>query len=184
MAGTTVRWGIIGCGDIVHKRVAAAIQMEPHSELLAACRRDRAKLANFCEQFGVPAEYHDAQGLIDSPDIDAVYIATPVSLHASQTIAAAQHGKHVLVEKPMAVSVQQCDDMINACRRAGVNLGVAYYRAFYPVVERIRSLVESGEIGEVLSISATTSSAFRLRPGEQGYWRVIPELGGGGCRCP
>jgi predicted dehydrogenase len=175
-----VRWGLIGCGDIVRKRVAAAIQTEPHSKLQAACRRDRAKLADFCQEFDVPAGHDDALALLDSPDIDAVYIATPVSSHCPYTIAAAERGKHVLVEKPMALSVSECDKMVDACRHAGVHLGVAYYRPFYPVVERMRWLAASGEIGEMLSITAITSSDFRMKPNDPGYWRVIPELGGGG----
>jgi len=175
-----VRWGTIGCGDIVQKRVARAIQMEEHSELYAACRRDSVKLADFCQQFGVPTAHTDARDLVQDPAINAVYVATPVHVHCSQTIAAAQEGKHVLVEKPMAMSIAECDEMIEACRQAGVHLGVAYYRPFYPVIQKMRSRMESGEIGEVLSIGAVTSAAFQMGPGGEGYWRAIPELGGGG----
>jgi predicted dehydrogenase len=175
-----VRWGIIGCGDVARKRVAGAMQDEPRSELVSVCRRDQAKLDEFVAEFSVPHGTTAADELIASPDVDAVYIATPVSLHRPQTIAAAQAGKHVLVEKPMAMSTAECDEMIAACREHNVKLGVAFYRPFYPVIHRMRELVEAGEIGQVLSVSAVTATPFAMNPDEDGYWRVIPELGGGG----
>ncbi len=176
----TIRWGIIGCGDVVWKRVARAIQNDPNSELVSLCRRNPEKLATFCQEFGVENSSTSADDLIAAPDIDALYIATPVDLHRPQTIAAAKAGKHVLVEKPMALSTAECDEMINACRDAGVRLGVAYYRPFYPVVQRMAELVENGSIGSMMSVSAITSTPFAISPGEDGYWRVIPDEGGGG----
>ena len=175
-----IRWGIIGCGDVARKRVAGAIQNDPNSELVAVCRRDEAKLRAFAAEFGVSIATTSAEDVIASAEIDAVYIATPVNLHYPQTIAAATAGKHVLVEKPMAMSTAECDAMIAACAIANVRLGVAYYRPFYPVVHRIQKLIESGEIGKVLSVSATTCTPFAIDPGDDGYWRVLPGEGGGG----
>ena len=175
-----IRWGIIGCGDVVKKRVAWAIQNDANSELGAVCRRDETKLQSFAEEFGVSVATTSADEVINSPEIDAVYIATPVNLHRPQTVAAAAAGKHVLVEKPMAMSTAECNEMIAACDTADVRLGVAYYRPFYPVVHRMQKLVQSGEIGKVLSVSATTCTPFAIDTGEDGYWRVIPEAGGGG----
>jgi predicted dehydrogenase len=175
-----VRWGIIGCGDIVRKRVAAAIRDEPRSRLLAACRRDEGQLRNFCQAFSVERAYTRAADLLADPDIDAVYIATPVHLHLPQTLAAARAGKHVLVEKPMARSVAECDQMIAACRARGVRLEVAYYRRFYPMVRRIKELAAAEEIGQPLAVHAVTSTQFALKPGDEGYWRVIRDEGGGG----
>jgi len=176
----TIRWGIIGCGDVARKRVAGAIQADARSELAAACRRDQEQLTQFVTDFHVAHGTTSASEIIASPDIDAVYIATPVSLHRDQTIEAAAAGKHVLVEKPMAMTTAECDDMIAACKEHNVRLGVAYYRPFYPVVQRMQELVEAGDIGNVLSVSAVTATPFAINPGEDGYWRVLPELGGGG----
>lgn len=176
----TVRWGIIGCGDVARKRVAGAIQNDPNSRLAAVCRRDEVKLRDFAKDFEVPMATTSADELITSTEIDAVYVATPVHLHYPQTRAAAQAGKHVLVEKPMAMSVAECDEMIAACQNANVQLGVAYYRPFYPVIHRMRDLIDAGEIGKVLSVSATTCTPFAINPGDDGYWRVLPESGGGG----
>ncbi len=175
-----IRWGIIGCGDVVRKRVARAIIDEPNSELLAVCRRNTPALKEFCERFEVPRSYGSDVELIGDDDLDAIYIATPVSDHHAQTIAAAHAGKHVVVEKPMAMSVQQCDEMIEACQANDVRLSVAYYRRFYPVVERIDLALRRREIGAPLSVTAVTSTPFGFAPHEDGYWRVELERGGGG----
>jgi predicted dehydrogenase len=175
-----IRWGIIGCGDVARKRVAGAIQNDPNSELVAVCRRDEAKLRAFADEFQVSVATTSADDVIASAAVDAVYIATPVNLHGPQTIAAAAAGKHVLVEKPMAMSTVDCEAMIAACAKADVRLGVAYYRPFYPIVHRMQELIQSGEIGKVLSVSATTCTPFAIDSGDDGYWRVIPEAGGGG----
>lgn len=173
----TIRWGLIGTGDIAHKRVAAAIQSDPRSELVAVCRRSETELNQFADQHRVPHRFTDAEQLITSPEVDAVYIATPVDCHCPQTISAANAGKHVLVEKPMAINPEQCQRMITACERAGVTLGVAYYRRFYPVVERIKHLIESGTLGRVLSIACVTGNPNRFPVDD---WRVVLARGGGG----
>lgn len=136
------------------------------------------ELAKFAADFAVPQTYRSADELIASSEIDAVYIATPVSSHLPQTLAAAEAGKHVLVEKPMAMSVEECRLMIDACATANVKLGVAYYRRFYPVVSRMLELIDSGEIGAPLCVSAVTSTSVTL--GTQGAWRVDEALSGGG----
>ncbi len=175
-----IRWGLIGCGDVARKRVAQAILDEPRSRLIAACRRDKTKLHDFCNSFGVERAYTTADELIADADIDAVYIATPVREHLPQTLAAARAGRHVLVEKPMALAVSECDQMIASCHEARVKLGVAYYRRFYPVVFRIQELLQAGEIGTPMAVSAVTASRLAMQPGEDGYWRVNLDEGGGG----
>jgi predicted dehydrogenase len=104
---SSIRWGLIGCGDVVRKRVARAIKDEPRSQLIAACRRDADELSRFCESFDVERAYASADDLLADRDVNAVYIATPVCFHLPQTLAAARAGKHVLVEKPMAMSVAE-----------------------------------------------------------------------------
>lgn len=176
----TIRWGILGCGDVARRRVAGAIHDDPGSELVAACRRNAEQLKSFCDDFEVPRGYTDEADLIADSDIDAVYVATPVDRHLPQTLAAAATGKHVLCEKPMAMSTAECDRMIAACEDAGVKLGVAYYRRFYPVIDRVRELIGDGRIGTVMSITAVTATPFTFSPGDDGYWRVVLEEGAGG----
>lgn len=172
-----IRWGLLGCGDIANKRVADAILRDENSELVAACRRDENQLRSFADAFSIPYVTTSADELIGRTDLDAIYIATPVDLHCPQTIAAAESGKHVLVEKPMAISSDECQQMIDACDRAGVTLGVAYYRRFYPMVLRMAQLLEQGAIGRPLSILATTGNPNRFPPDD---WRVDVSRGGGG----
>lgn len=176
----TLRWGLLGCGDIARKRLARALIDSPRSCLLAACRRDEAKLRDFCQAFAIERGYRQERELLADSDVDAVYVATPVAQHLPQTLAAAAAGKHVLVEKPMARTVAECDAMIASCRERGVRLGVAYYRRFYPIVHRMKEIVASGEIGRPLAVRAATAIPFGLGPGDEGYWRVVPAEGGGG----
>ncbi|HIA20239.1 MAG TPA: Gfo/Idh/MocA family oxidoreductase [Planctomycetaceae bacterium] len=176
----TIRWGILGCGDVARRRVAAAIQQQSDSVLQAVCRRNEQKLQQFCDDFHVPDSYSDSQQLLTATNIDAVYIATPVYLHEPQTLLAAKARKHVLVEKPMAMSVAECESMIEVCQQNQVKLGVAYYRRFYPVVARMAEILSAGELGQPLSVTAVTATPFNFQPGEDGYWRVLREEGGGG----
>jgi predicted dehydrogenase len=175
-----IRWGIVGCGDVVRRRVAGAIHAEENSRLVAACRRNPNQLRAFCDEFEVDRGYERAEDLINDPEVDAVYIATPVYLHLPQTIAAARAGKHVLVEKPMAMTVAECDQMIDVCRKNDVRLGVAYYRRFYPVVDRIKELLSARAIGKPLAVSVITATEFAMGSDDDGFWRVIPGKGGGG----
>lgn len=176
----TTSWGLIGCGDVVRKRVAQAILDEPRSELVGACRRDSVRLNEFCDTFQIERRYASDEELVADDQIDAVYIATPVKEHLPQAIMAARAGKHVLMEKPMAMSRAECDAMIDECQQNNVRLGVAYYRRFYPLVARIEQLIADGAIGVPMAISAVTATPLAMSPGEEGYWRVIAAEGGGG----
>lgn len=180
MKRTTLNWGLIGTGDIARKRVAPALRDSPASELVAVSRA-RAELAEeFARAFNASRAYGRWQDLLTDPTIDAVYIATPVNVHAEQTIAAAEAGKHVLCEKPMAMNVGECDGMIDACRAHGVALGVAYYRHFYPAVTRVKSILSSGEIGQPVVAQVNAFERFNPAPGEPRYWFVQKAQAGGG----
>src|SRR6266581_236982 len=111
-----LKWGLIGCGDIARKRVAPALRDSDDCDF-AGVSRGHAELAEaFAKEFGAKRWYATWSDLLKDEEIDAVYIATPVHLHAAQTVAAAEAGKHVLCEKPMAINVRECDQMIDACR--------------------------------------------------------------------
>lgn len=175
-----VRWGLIGTGDIARKRVAPALRDSPACELVAVSRA-RAELAqDFATAFGASRWYARWQDLLADRAIEAVYIATPVNVHAEQAIAAAEAGKHVLCEKPMAMNVAECDRMMDACRAHDVALGVAYYRHFYPAVTRVKSIVSSGEIGRPVVAQINAFERFNPAPGEPRYWFVRKAQAGGG----
>jgi predicted dehydrogenase len=173
-------WGLIGCGDIARKRVAPALRDMDQCDFVAVSR-ERGELAEaFAEEFGARRWYSNWQELLLDKEIAAVYIATPVGLHAAQTIAAAEAGKHVLCEKPMAMNVQECDRMIAAARANGVILGVAYYRHFYPVVQRAKEILESGEIGTSVVAQINAFEWFDPPADNSRYWLLRKDISGGG----
>ena len=174
------RWGLIGAGDIVGKRVAAALRDSADSELVAIARA-RAELAEAsAKSLGARRWYPRWQDLISDADIDGVYIATPVYLHAQQAVAAAAAGKHVLCEKPMAMNTAECDRMLAAARTRGVKLGVAYYRHFYPAVARIKAILASGEIGRAVVVHVNAFECFNPAPGDPRHWLLQADRAGGG----
>jgi predicted dehydrogenase len=178
-----LNWGLIGCGDISRKRVAPALRDLPSCELTAVNRASFHLAEEFAREFGARRWYHDWRELLADNEIQAVYIATPVSLHAEQTIAAAEAGKHVLCEKPMALNVGECDRMIAACAANGVKLGIAYYRHFYPVIQRVKEILAGGAAGEIgvpVLAQINAFERFNPTPEQPRYWFVKKEFAGGG----
>ena len=175
-----LRFGLIGCGDISRKRVAPALRDAVECELIAVNRAHAELAAEFAREFGARRWHADWRELLADGEIDAVYIATPVKQHAEQTIAAAEAGKHVLCEKPMAMNVAECDRMIAACAANGVKLSIAYYRHFYPVIARAKEILASGEIGAPVIAQINAFERFNPQPGEPRHWFVTKEDAGGG----
>jgi predicted dehydrogenase len=173
-------WGLIGCGDIAQRRVAPALRDLPSCELIAVNRAQSELAPAFAKEFGARRWYLDWKKLLIDEDIDAVYIATPVHLHAEQAVAAAEAGKHVLCEKPLAMNVRECDQMIDACRAHQVKLGVAYYRHFYPVVERIKAILKSGEIGTPVLAQINAFERFDPAADHPRSWLLKKDIAGGG----
>jgi predicted dehydrogenase len=175
-----VGWGLVGCGDIAVKRVAAALGQAEGSTLVAVARARAERAAEFARRHGAKRWHADWRALLRDAEVDAVYLATPVRLHAEQAVAAAEAGKHVLCEKPMALDVAGCERMIAAARANGVRLGVAYYRHHYPVVARLRELVASGAIGEPVLAQAQAFEPFDPGPDHPRAWLMRRSEAGGG----
>ena len=175
-----IKWGLIGAGDIARKRIAPALIELGNCELIAVTRGRRKLVEAFAKEFGVRNWYSDWRDLLAEGGIDAVYLATPVFLHAEQTIAAAEAGKHVLCEKPMALNAADCDRMIAACKANNVQLGVAYYRRFYPVLERVRRIVASGEIGKPVFAQMNAFEYFDPPADDPRHWLLEKGKSGGG----
>src|SRR5580693_4728236 len=138
-----LNWIVIGIGDISIRLVIPAIQAEPRSRLYGLVTRDPAKAAPYDTRAWVTLD----EALAD-PEVHAVYVATPVFLHAPQTIQSLRAGKHVLCEKPMAMNEPEASRMVRAAEESGRQFGVAYYRRFYPKVLRAKHLLDSGAIGK------------------------------------
>jgi 1,5-anhydro-D-fructose reductase (1,5-anhydro-D-mannitol-forming) len=177
-----IRWGSIGCGDVCEVKSGPGFQKASGSELVAVMRRDAARAEDFARRHGVPRWYADAEALVADPQVDAVYVATPPSTHLPYTLLAARAGKPVYVEKPMATTRAECDQMIAACAAARVPLFVAYYRRALPRFAHVKALLQEGRLGDLQAVAVTL-----VRPPDPDHldgkslpWRVQPEIAGGG----
>jgi len=179
-----VRWGIIGVGDVCEVKSGPAFQNATHSKLVAVMRRNGGKAADFARRHNVPKWYENADLLINDPDVDAVYIATPPGTHAEYTLKVAAAGKPVYVEKPMARTFAECQAMVEACQVANVPLFVAYYRRSLPNFQKVKALIDEGAIGDVRYVSIKLNKTLQpdiVGASEQAdNWRIFPEVAGGG----
>ena len=169
-----LKWIVIGIGDITTRRVIPAIQSEPRSRLYGLVTHDPTKAAPYNARVWIMLE----EALSD-PAVNAVYIATPVFLHAPQTIQSLRAGKHVLCEKPMAMNEAEASSMVQAASDTICTFGVAYYRRTYPKVLRAKQLIDAGAIGKPL-IAELTSHAWLDEKLSDRNWLIDPAKAGGG----
>ena len=168
-----LNWLVIGIGDITRKRVLPAIVAEPRSRLYALLTRDVRK----AEAYAGAVAYTELGDALGDTEIDAVYVASPVALHAEHTIASLGAGKHVLCEKPVAMDFAQAETMAAAAGASGRVCGIAYYRRLYPKLIRAKELVAEGAIGQPVLVEANYHGW--LESPERG-WLKDPALAGGG----
>jgi 1,5-anhydro-D-fructose reductase (1,5-anhydro-D-mannitol-forming) len=155
-------------------RMAPALTRAEGTRLAAVCSRDLARAEEVARQFGFARAYDSYQQLLSDDGVDAVYICTPNSLHAEQTIAAARAGKHVLVEKPMALSVAEAEAMVEACDAAGVRLGLGFHLRHHPAHHEVRGLIADGSLGDILLYDARWIVAS---PRRDGWWQDPSMIG-------
>ncbi|MEQ9296949.1 MAG: Gfo/Idh/MocA family oxidoreductase [Cyclobacteriaceae bacterium] len=176
-----VKWGIIGVGDVCEVKSAPAIQLIPDSSIQIVMRRDEAKVRDYAKRHNVPEWTIKTSEVINHPEVNAIYVATPPAYHAQYTIAAAKAGKPVYVEKPMARTSQECQQMIRACEEAGVPLLIAYYRRALPHVLKVKELLDSKTIGDIRFVKIELYQPIDPNIVASGTnWRVDPEIAGGG----
>ncbi len=175
-----LRWGVTGCGDIVHKAVAPAILEQQNSELAAFHSRSKSRAQEYARTHGAPRAYDNYEELLADEGIDAVYIATEVHRHAPLAIAAAQAGKHVLCEKPLALTVAEGQEVVRTCREQGVALAVAYYRRFHPKFIKMKELIEDGAIGQPIAARVMYTSLYDPPAEDPKRWRIVAAQSGGG----
>ena len=169
-----LNWVVIGVGDIAVRRVIPAIQADARSNLYGIVSRDPAKAARFNTR-----AWTELEDALSQSAVSVVYVATPVFLHAPQTIQALRAGKHVLCEKPMAMNEAEARSMVQAASETGKTLGVAYYRRSYPKVQRAKELLEAGAIGKPVFAELTSHDWFDGRDTNRA-WLVDPAKSGGG----
>jgi predicted dehydrogenase len=178
MTTRPVHFAILGAGMIAAYHRAAIARHAPDAALVAVGHHRPERFAELGAGFDVPCR--SAEDILADPDVDAVCICTPSGEHAAQTIAAAQAGKHVLVEKPMALSLPEADAMITACDRAGVRLGVVLQRRFDPVYRRVHDAIVAQAFGD-LTLGAVTIPYNRPQSYyDSAAWRGTWALDGGG----
>ncbi|WP_213805830.1 Gfo/Idh/MocA family oxidoreductase [Granulicella sp. dw_53] len=168
-----VRWLLVGVGDIARKRVIPAILTEPRSQLYGVVTRDLKK----ADAYPGVAAWATLDAALQDDAIDAVYLASPVALHAPQAIACLKAGKHVLCEKPTAMNFSEAEEMVAAARESGRLLGVSYYRRAYPKLMRAKELIAEGAIGQPVLVEA---NAHGWLESEERGWLRDPALAGGG----
>lgn len=174
-----VRWGIIGCGDVTEIKSGPGFQKADGSALVAVMRRDRAKAEDYARRHNVPRVHATAEELINDPDVDAVYIATPPSTHCALALEVAAAGKPCLVEKPMAMDYTECVRMVEAFKRAGCPLWVAFYRRALPRFVKVRELLRDGAIGKLTSIHVTVTDPVATGVAAKA-WRFNRDISGAG----
>jgi len=178
----TIRWGIVGCGDVTESKSGPAFAKADHSSLVAVMRRDSAKAADYARRHNVPRWYDDGSKLINDPEVDAIYVATPPESHEHYVALAARARKPVYVEKPMARSYLECQRMVRACEEAETKLFVAYYRRSLPRFLKVKELIDNEAIGRVCFVNVRLYQPPMKEDldSENLPWRVKPELAGAG----
>ena len=175
-----VNWAIVGLGDIVRKRVGSAILQQPNSSVYACVSRNPDKRREDLERLQPAKVFTDFKEMLADEDVDAVYLATPVNLHAPQTIAALKAGKDVLVEKPMAMNSAQATEICRAAQQSGRRLSVAYYRRFWERFQLVKDMLDGGDFGQVVSVRIALREWYQPDLADPKAWRVKPEMSGGG----
>jgi len=177
---TEIGWGLIGCGDVAEYKVGPALYNVPRSSLVGVMSRRAGRAESFAARHNAGYYCTDVYRLLEDENIDAIYIATPPNVHAALTRQVAEAGKHVLCEKPMALSTRECREMIAVCAANGVQLQIAYYRRFFPVIQKMKEIVDAGTIGRVLRARVETAEYYTERPDGERAWLIDPVVAGGG----
>lgn len=182
MKEKTIKWGFIGCGEATKKKSGPAFQVVEHSKVVAVMSRELSKAKKYAVERGIPKWYDDAQELVDDPDVNAVYIATPPSSHATYAIMAMKAGKPVYIEKPMAVTYEECCRINRISAETGVPCFVAYYRRYLPYFQKVKELINTNAIGKIINVQIRFAQPPRALDynKENLPWRVQADIAGGG----
>lgn len=176
-----IKWGIIGCGEVTEVKSGPAFNKVNGSQLIAVMRRNAALAEDYARRHKVPRFYNSASDLINDPEINAVYVATPPGSHAEYALMSIKAGKPVYIEKPMAASYEECRKINDAAEKAKIPVFVAYYRRALPGFVKIKELIGNGSIGKV-----RFAQVHLFRPASEDEragrlsWRVDPSISGGG----
>ena len=179
---TGVHWGIIGCGDVAEVKSGPAFQGVENSSLISVMRRNGPKAKDFAERHQVPHWTDNANAILENKDITAVYIATPPSTHLKYALAALAAGKHVYLEKPMALDTNEAQQICDAAAKSKAKLTVAHYRRKLPAFLKVQELLENTTIGNIThaDIQILQPRNSDIVAATEKNWRLNPEISGGG----
>lgn len=172
-----VKWGVIGCGGIADRRTLPGMMQAENAELIAVMDTNGAAAENCKEKYGAKYAFDTVEELLAIEEIQAVYIATPVFCHKEQAFAAARAGKDILIEKPVGITAAEAEEIAAFCEAQGVKLGVGFMMRFHAYHQKMREMVQSGEIGEIVSARAQLTCWY---PEMENCWRQERTLSGGG----
>ncbi|CAM4239463.1 Gfo/Idh/MocA family oxidoreductase [Paenibacillus alkaliterrae] len=171
-----LKWGILGCAGIAKRAVIPGLRLSEINEVAAIASRDSDKAKKTAEELNIPTAYSSYEALLEDDSIDVVYIPLPNHLHKEWTIRAAEAGKHILCEKPLALTEKEAAEMAEACAKAGVLLSEAFMYRYHPRYAMIKEVIAAGEIGEIRGIR----SAFTFNgAANNANVRFRKEWGGG-----
>lgn len=173
-----LNFGIIGCGRIAYKH-AEAIKKNEKANLLYVCDIIEERAVDYKNKYGAERYFTDYHEMLEMPDLDVVNICTPSGMHAEMGIAAAKAGKHVIVEKPMALSLKEADALLNACDENRVKLAVCFQNRFNPPVQKLRRALEEGRFGKLTHASAVVRWFRPQDYYDQAPWRGTWAMDGG-----
>lgn len=173
----TIKWGIIGCGNVTEVKSGPAFRLAQDSDVTAVMRRDKALAKDYAQRHRVARYYDDAQALMDDPEVNAIYIATPPGSHETYALAAIERGFPVYIEKPVGVDVASARRIAEAVSTSGAKVSIAHYRRRLPAFTFVKQLLEEGRIGQVHSADLRL---WKTSPKENAGWRLDPALSGGG----
>lgn len=170
-----IRWGVLGAASIARRRVIPAIQKSSNGRVVAIASRDPQRARNLAMELDLARVHDDYSGLLNDPGVDAIYLPLPNHLHGAWTLAAVAAGKHVLCEKPLALTAGEAERMVAAARQADVLLAEAFAYRFHPRITRVIESAQEGALGDLRLIRFT----FTFGPVAAGNYRHAPETGGG-----
>jgi len=176
-----LKWGIIGCGKVTEVKSGPAFNKVMNSQVIAVMRRNAALAEDYARRHNVPKFYSDANQVINDPEINAIYVATPPGSHAEYAIKSIKAGKPVYIEKPMAVNYAECQKINKVSEEYKVPVFVAYYRRTLPGFLKVKEMVSDGTIGRVrfVQLQLFSPPSDEEKSGKPS-WRVDPDISGGG----
>jgi predicted dehydrogenase len=182
MENQTINWGIIGCGDVTEVKSGPAFNKVLNSKLVAVMRRNAEKAKDYAQRHGVGKWYNDADDLINDPEVNAIYVATPPLNHEEYAIKAMKAGKPVYVEKPMAINADSAEQIEKFAKEKGVKITVAHYRRQQPLFLKVKELLQQKAIGDVRFIDLKMFQPHQsdIITKTETNWRIDPSVSGGG----